>query len=148
MSRRRSCATKLLPRVGKPFDASEVMARLTLLVLERTLFSQGLGRDPGDFQRAVTRYFNTFGRLSMLDMLGAPKFVPRIGRWRGRSSLQFFSGAVDDIIAARRRLIASGAPAPHDLLSLLLAAADGKNADPISDAGSALERLHLHRRRP
>jgi cytochrome P450 len=124
----------IVPRLGKAFDASEVMARLTLLVLERTLFSQGLGRDPGDFQRAVTQYFNTFGRLSVLDLLGAPKFLPRIGRWRGRSSLQFFSGAVDDIIAARRRLIAYGAPAPYDLLSLLLRAADDNTADPITDA--------------
>ena len=126
------------PNLGRPFEMGEAMARLTLLVLERTLFSQGLARDPGQFQGAVTRYFDTFGRLSVLDLLGAPGFLPRIGRLRGRSALKFFSDAVSDIIAARRRLIASGAPPPNDLLTSLLAAADPETGDPISaeDVGS------------
>ena len=85
------------------------MARLTLEVLEQTLFSPGLGRDPSEFQRAVTRYFDTIGRIDPLDLLGAPNFLPRLGRLRGRDSLDFFASAVDDIIAARRALLASGA---------------------------------------
>ena len=38
----------------------------------------------------MTRYFNTFGRLDPLDLLGAPKFLPRLGRLRGRDALAFF----------------------------------------------------------
>jgi cytochrome P450 len=93
-------------------------------VLEQTLFSQGLARDPIEFQRAVTKYFNTIGRLDPLDLLGAPQFLPRFGRMRGKESLAFFASAVDDIIAARKRLIDSGAAAPADLLTLLLRAHD------------------------
>src|SRR5579863_1767975 len=120
-------------RLGERIDVAKALARLTLMVLERTLFSGGLAREPGDFQDAVTQYFNTFGRVSVLDLIGAPQFLPRLGRLRGRTALRFFDRAVEDIIAARRALIATGAPSPHDLLSLLLAAADPETGDPISD---------------
>jgi len=117
---------------GGPLDIGVEMALVTLQVLEQTLFSGGLARDPGEFQRAVTRYFETFGRLDPLDLLDAPKFLPRIGRWRGREALAFFDGAVDDIIAGRRKLIESGAPAPSDLLTLLLKAADPETGQGMS----------------
>ncbi len=58
--------------------------------------------------------------------------LPRLGRWRGREALAFFDAAVDDIIAERRRLIASGAPAPRDLLTRLLEAADPETGRPMS----------------
>ncbi len=109
------------------------MARVTLEVLEQTLFSQGLARGAEAFQRAVTRYFETFGRLDPLDLLGAPSFLPRVWRLRGRATLRFFQKAVDDIIAARKSLIASGAGAPNDLLTLLLRAQDPETGRAISE---------------
>ena len=121
-------------REGRPLDVDIEMALVTLQVLEQTLFSEGLARDASEFQRAVTAYFNTIGRLDPLDLLGAPKFLPRIGRLRGKESLAFFAGAVDDIISSRRRLIESGAAAPPDLLTLLLRA-----LDPETGRGMSLE---------
>jgi cytochrome P450 len=114
---------------GARIDLSHEMARLTLEVLERTLFTQGLGRDPGEFQAAVTSYFETIGRVDPLDVLGLPKFLPRFGRLRGRSSLAFFGEVVDALIAARRRLLAAGEPAPHDILTLLLSAEDPETGE-------------------
>ena len=111
-------------RDGRPVEVSEEMGRTALEVLEQTLFSQGLARGASEFQRAVAAYFNTIGRLDPLDLLGAPKFLPRLGRLRGREALAFFASAVDDIISARKRLIDSGASAPSDLLTLLLHALD------------------------
>lgn len=121
-------------RDGSVADAGEVMARLTLEVLEQTLFSQGLGREPSAFQRAVTAYFESFGRLDPLDLVGAPEFLPRIGRLRGRGALTFFADAVDAIIDARKRLLDSGADAPRDLLTLLLAAKDPETGKGMPDA--------------
>jgi cytochrome P450 len=115
-------------------DVDADMALMTLHVLEQTLFSQGLARDPREFQRAVTKYFNTIGRLDPLDLLGAPQFLPRIGRIRGKDSLAFFASAVDDIISARKTLIDSGGSAPTDLLTLLLRA-----HDPETGRGMSLE---------
>jgi cytochrome P450 len=125
---------RLTPRgEGRVLDVSQHMARVTLEVLEQTLFSQGLGRDPGEFQRAVSRYFDTIGRIDPLDLIGAPQFLPRFGRLRGRATLDFFARAVDDIIGARKALLASGAAAPHDILTLLLGARDPDTGEGLSE---------------
>jgi cytochrome P450 len=125
---------RLAPRrEGRVVDVATEMARVTLEMLEQTLFSQGLGRDPSEFQVAVTRYFDTIGRLDPLDLLGAPQFLPRLGRLRGRGTLAFFARAVDDIIDARRRLLSSGAEAPNDVLTLLLGAQDPETGEGISE---------------
>ncbi len=125
---------------------------MTLEVLEQTLFSQGLGGEPSAFQQAVTSYFDTIGRLDPLDLIGAPAFLPRFGRMRGRPSLAFFDAAVDAIIDAARRCSTNGGAAPRDLLTLLLGAKDPRPASacprptfaPTSSPSSAL----ATRRRP
>ena len=121
-------------RDGAVTEVGEVMARVTLEMLEQTLFSQGLGREPSAFQSAVTRYMDTFGRLDPLDLLGAPAFVPRIGRWRGREALKFFDEAVDGIVNPRRAMIAAGREPPRDVLTLLLAARDPETGRGLPEA--------------
>jgi cytochrome P450 len=111
-------------RDGAVLDVGDLMSRLTLEVLEQTLFSQGLGRQTSAFQRAVTSYFESFGRLDPLDLIGAPAFLPRLGRIRGRSSLKFFDAAVEAIIDSRKALLEKGGQPPRDLLTLLLGAKD------------------------
>lgn len=105
-------------------DMSHEMARLTLEILEHTLFSSGLGRNAGEFQQAVTRYFDTIGRVDLFDLMGLPQFLPRFGRRKGRATLEWFGNAVEDIVGARRKLIDGGGSAPRDLLTLLLEAQD------------------------
>ena len=111
-------------RDGAVTDVGDLMSRMTLEVLEQTLFSQGLGREPSEFQRAVTAYLNGFGRLDPLDLLGAPAFLPRFGRLRGRAALEFFNEAVDAIVDSRKALLTRGGEAPRDLLTLLLGIKD------------------------
>jgi cytochrome P450 len=121
-------------RDGSVIEVGELMSRLTLEVLEQTLFSQGLGKEPSAFQQALTRYINTFGRLDPLDLLGAPAFVPRIGRLRGRGTLKFFDEAVEGIVERRRALIRDGGEPPRDLLTLLLAARDPETGRGLPEA--------------
>ncbi len=121
-------------RDGSVIEVGELMSRLTLEVLEQTLFSQGLGKEPSAFQHALTRYINTFGRLDPLDLLGVPAFVPRIGRLRGRGTLKFFDEAVEGIIERRRAVIRERREAPRDLLTLLLAARDPETGDGLPEA--------------
>src|SRR5208283_5410344 len=45
---------------GAVTEVGALMARLGLEVLEETLFSQGLGREPSAFRQALTAYFNAF----------------------------------------------------------------------------------------
>jgi cytochrome P450 len=120
-------------REGAVADISQVMSRMTLEVLEQTLFSQGLGQEASAFQRAVTSYFETIGRVDPLDLLGAPAFLPRLRRRRGRGALEFFDSAVDAIIEKRRALLDRGVEAPRDLLTLLMSAKDPENGRGIAD---------------
>ncbi|MCK1652933.1 cytochrome P450 [Bradyrhizobium sp. 149] len=64
----------------------------------------------------MTCYFNTAGRISILDLLGLPRPIPR----GGRAVLNWFRQTIDETISARRKLIASGVTPPRDVLMLLL----------------------------
>ena len=63
----------------KPPDiAVEVTAevtRLTLDVLERTIFSEGLGRGSEEVRNAMRTYFDNIGRIEPFDILGLPDSV-------------------------------------------------------------------------
>jgi cytochrome P450 len=109
------------------------MTRVTLDVLERTIFTNGPPRDPDALGRAITRYFEAIGPLDPLDVFGMPDWLPRIGRLRARPAIRFFEEVVGELIETRRALIASGEPAPRDLLTLLLEAADPETGRGLSD---------------
>jgi cytochrome P450 len=115
---------------GATIDVAAEVTRLTLDVLERTIFSDGLGRDAEQFRLAMTAYFNSIGRISPLDLMGVPDFVPRMARLRVRSSLNFFEAAIDTMIATRRaRLAAQPTSVPKDILTLLLDALDPETGE-------------------
>ncbi|WP_134496504.1 cytochrome P450 [Microvirga pakistanensis] len=118
---------------GRVVDASLEMTRVTLDVLERTIFTHGVKRDPDALGRAITRYFNSLGRVDPLDIFGFPDWIPRIGRWRARPAIRFFEETVNELITTRKALLARGEPAPRDLLTLLLEASDPETGKGLSD---------------
>jgi cytochrome P450 len=116
-------------------DVAAEMARVTLDVVKRTIFSDGFGSEAEDIRIAMATYFNTIGKISPLDLLGVPDFVPRLGRLRVRSTLKFFEAEVDRVISIRRRILAEQPDrAPSDLLTRLLEALDIKTEDHITEA--------------
>ncbi|PNG26756.1 cytochrome P450 [Methylocella silvestris] len=122
-------------REGRLFDIQPEMARVTLDALGRTLFSDGLGRDPGEFTTALTRYFRTLGTLDPFDLLDFPDWAPRFGRSGGRKALSFFEDIVNTLVDRRKRLIAQNAgSAPRDLLTLLLEAQDPETGAGLTGA--------------
>src|SRR5258706_7516901 len=115
-------------------DVAQDVTRLTLDVLQRTMFSESSELDPEEFRSAMRSYFDSIGRIDPLDALGIPQFVPRPTRRAERAALRFFQSAVDKIIEERRKRIDDGSrPAPHDLLALLLEAGDPHSGHPLSD---------------
>jgi cytochrome P450 len=109
------------------------MTRVTLDVLERTIFTQGLARDPDALGRAITRYFEALGPVDPLDLFGMPDWIPRIGRWRAKPAIRFFEEVVGELIDARRALLDRGEEAPRDILTLLLEAADPETGKGLTD---------------
>jgi cytochrome P450 len=121
-------------REGKVVDVADEATRITVDVLERTIFSDGFGRNPDDIRAAMTAYFNTVGRIDPLDILGVPPIVPRPSRWKLRPTLKFFEETIGEIIALRqRRLAADPTNVPRDILTLLLEARDPESGKALSD---------------
>jgi cytochrome P450 len=121
-------------REGEVVDVADEATRITVDVLERTIFSDGFGRNPDDIRAAMTAYFNTVGRIDPLDILGVPSIVPRPRRWKLRPTLKFFEETIDEIIAFRqRRLAADPTSVPRDILTLLLEARDPDSGKALSD---------------
>jgi cytochrome P450 len=120
---------------GTTIDIAPEMAKVTLDVVERTIFSDGFRSDAEAIRLAMTTYLNTIGKISLLDVLSVPDFVPRLSRFRVRSTLRFFEAEVDRVISARRRLLAElPNSAPSDLLTHLLQALDTSSEDRLSEA--------------
>jgi cytochrome P450 len=119
-------------------DLVEVTAeatRLTLDVLERTIFSDGLGRGSEEVRTAMRSYFDNIGRIEPFDFLGLPDFIPRLSRWRLRPVLRLFDSVVDAIIETRRgHLQDDPGSVPRDLLTLLLEAEDPETGAGMSEA--------------
>jgi cytochrome P450 len=116
-------------------DVAAEMAKVTLDVVERTIFSDGFGSDAEDIRIAMATYFNTIGKISPLDLLGVPDFIPRLSRLRVRSTLKFFEAEVDRVISLRRRLLDEQPDrAPNDLLTHLLEALDTGTQDGLTEA--------------
>jgi len=120
---------------GDSIDIAVEVTRLTLEVLRRTIFSDGLGRDTEDFQEAMRSYFDTIGQIDPFDLLNLPDMIPRFTRWKVRPALRFFEAAVDDIIARRRqRLAQEPDKVERDILTLLLEAQDTETGRSLSEA--------------
>ncbi len=120
-------------REGRVLDMSLEMTRVTLDVLERTIFTQGPAHDPDALGRAITRFFEAVGPIDPLDVFGMPDWLPRIGRLQARPALAYFERIVTELIGARKALIASGGPVPRDILTLLLEASDPETGKGLSD---------------
>ena len=128
-------AERLAQREDEVVDVAVEATRVTLEVLERTIFSDGIGRAPEDIRLAMKGYFETIGRIDPFDMLGVPDFVPRPGRRKLRPMLRVFESAVDTIISTRRERIAADPDgAPRDILTFLLNAADPETGEALSEA--------------
>ena len=125
---------RLASREGQITDLAVEATRLTLEVLERTMFSDGLGRDPEEIRVAMKSYFEAIGRLDPFDVLGVPNVVPRLTRWKVWPALRLFDSAIDAIVANRRRRIAQDpAGVPRDVLTLLLEARDPETGEALSE---------------
>lgn len=122
-------------RSGRVIDISQDMTRVTYDILAETMFSNAIAGGANAFGKALTRYFETQGRIDPLDILGAPAWVPRLGRWMARPAISFFEKQVAAIIAERRELRTRTAPSgAPDLLDALLAARDPETGTGLSEA--------------
>jgi len=112
---------------GAVTDVARDMTTLTFDILAETLFSGEIAGNPDDFGHQVDHLFETMGRVDPLDLIGAPDWLPRITRIRGRKALAYFRRLVAETMQMRKaKLAADPDGSPSDFLTLLLRA-EGPN---------------------
>jgi cytochrome P450 len=110
---------------GRAVDVFEAMVNATFEVISDVTFSGGEGFDRAAVHRAIEQYIAQTAKVSLLDILGAPAWVPRPGRLMSGAGLREMKRVADAAIDRRR---AAGPPrGVPDLLDLLMAGEDPKS---------------------
>jgi cytochrome P450 len=113
--------SKKLAAAGGRVEIVSAMLTATFDVICDVALSGRDHFDSATFSRAITQYFQTAGRASLLDFLGFPEWFPRPGELLAGTSVRTMHGMVAAAIEARRR---QGPSAADDLLDHMLAAED------------------------
>jgi cytochrome P450 len=107
---------------GAPFDVAAEMARLTLVIVAKALFSADVSDDAEAIGAALTEVNRQLGEFSLLDMLW---MIPTPRKRRFSAAVRTLDQVVGKIIEQRRRT----AYRNQDLLSMLLEAVDEETSE-------------------
>lgn len=102
-------------------DLFEEMVTATFEVISEVTFSGGEAFDRTEVHKAIDSYIAQTARISILDMFGAPNWVPRPGRVLSGSALKTMKRLSDRAIEDRR---AQPPKEQLDLLDLMMAGSD------------------------
>ncbi len=109
----------LYPDVGHEINVQSEMSEATFNIIMRAMFSRETeDRLSMEIAHAVHKFARV--RIQMIDLMGVPKWVPRMSNIRLRSAKKLLNDVARDIIVQRRR---SGEK-KADLLGLLMASVD------------------------
>lgn len=108
--------------VGRAADLLEEMVKTTFEVISDVTFSGDEGFDSEVIQESFEAYVEQTAKISLLDMLGAPDWIPRPGRiLSGTNGTREMKAMSDRVIASREAKKEGEIP---DLLDLLMAGED------------------------
>lgn len=116
----RAC-DRLARQAGRAADLFQEMVATTFEVISDVTFSGGEGFDRDAVHRAIDAFIAGSARVSLLDIIGAPMWVPRPSRIFAARDLAAMKAMADAAIERRRQ---TGKPGIPDLLDLLLQAQD------------------------
>lgn len=109
-------------------DAYDKMITTTFEVISDVTFSGG-SFDRDEVHQAIEQYINEAGRVSIMDILGFPDWIPRPERVAGRRKLRDMHGLANSVIEERQNRGSEGVP---DLLDLLLEGEDPETKQRMS----------------
>lgn len=118
-------ATERLRAAGGEAELVKEMLSATFDVICEVALSGREHFDAEVYGAAITRYFMTVGKASLLDFLEAPPWIPRPGEILGRGAVRTMHRMVATAIEARRRE-ETGRGKADDLLDHMLNAEDPK----------------------
>lgn len=116
----------------RAIDMAADMVRTTFDVIADVTFSGDGMFDADAVHRGIDAYISEAGKISLLDVLGAPDWVPRPGRLIfSRNAVGEMRRIADEAIEARRQRGPEGVP---DLLDLLMDGEDPKTKRQMNTA--------------
>lgn len=119
-------AERTVARLGAAGGEAEMVGEMLAATFDVICEVALSGREHFDadvYGAAITRYFETLGRASMLDFLHIPDWIPRPGTLLGRGSVKTMHRMVARAIEERRRTATGKA---DDLLDHMLKAEDAE----------------------
>lgn len=116
----RACA-RIEAQTGRAADMLEEMVKTTFEVISDVTFSGDSAFDSEVLQKSFEVYVDSTAKISLLDMLNAPDWVPRPGRMFGSAGIKRMKSMSDNAIEARQE---NGGGAIPDLLDLLMVGED------------------------
>lgn len=117
--------------LGRAMDLFDEMTKTTFDVISDVTFSGDDGIDQMAIHDAIDRYIEDIAKVSILDIIGVPTWVPRPGRITGSRGLKAMKKMADRAIEDRKT---GGARDIPDLLDLLLDGEDPKTKRQMSTA--------------
>ena len=116
-----------------PVDVLPIMTMATLeVIMDLLLSSDDTSIDRNQVADMVATYRNTLGSVDVLDMFGAPKWIPRPWTKKGRIAIEQMRAACDAQIESRRQNPKQDGE-PLDLLDLMIRAEDPQTGVKFSD---------------
>jgi len=114
-------SARIAAQAGRAVNLFDEMVAATFEVISDVTFSGGEGFDRAAVHRAIDSYIAQTARVSILDVIGAPAWVPRPSRLHSGPAMREMRRIADAAIEARR---ADGPRPVRDLLDLLLEGED------------------------
>jgi cytochrome P450 len=114
-------AARFAAASGRAIDAFDEMVTATFEVISDVTLSGGEGFDRASVHKAIEDYIGQSAKLSVLDIMGAPAWVPRPGRMFAGATMRQMKATADRAILERK---SRGAQPIPDLLDLLIAGED------------------------
>ena len=125
--------THLKSHPNTPTEMVKEMLSATFDVICEVALSGREHFDSELYVAAVSQYFLTVGRASLLDFLDTPYWVPRPGEIKGRFAVKTMHKMVKDAIEARKAMMTNQEEKADDLLDYMMKAVDaetGKKMNP------------------
>lgn len=116
---------------GRAVDVFDEMVTATFEVISDVTFSGGGGFDRDAIHRSIESYISQTAKVSLLDVIGAPTWLPRPSRMLSQTGVREMKRVADGAIERRR---AEGGPQVPDLLDLMMAGEDPKSGRRMTTA--------------
>jgi cytochrome P450 len=105
---------------GEVMDISESFLKLAYGVLSETLFSGEIDGQSDEALRNISDFLSALGKADPLDILMAPKWLPRVTKLTGQGSVKRLRADVLRLAKDRRLRLEAGTEVPNDFLTRLL----------------------------